>query len=159
MDRHQGRSGQQNRQRLIFRGRDLDQVRRYADRAALHARLGVLQRKYVQCQDRYEIQGTEVVQLREENRTLRQRWNDVLERVVYLAQPLYGEKSERQQSLAAAVLEDTREPGSETEADQEPSQEHEPTAMTEVAPTGQARHGMDANAIPNAPRDSNIEPF
>jgi len=139
----------------MFRGRDLERGRRYADRAALHARLGVLQRKYEQLQDRYEIQGAEVVQLREENRTLRQRWKEALERVAYLAQQLYGEKSERQQSLAAAVLEDTREPESETEeapreeADQEPSKEHEPAAMTEVAPTrrvqgqqpGQPGHG------------------
>ena len=130
----------------MFRGRDLERVRRYADRTALQAQLGVLQRKYEQLQDRYEIQGAEVVQLREENRTLRQRWKEALERVAYLAQQLYGEKSERQQSLAAAVLEDTRKPGSETEeapreeADQEPSNEQESAAKTEeVAPTRRVR--------------------
>ena len=130
----------------MFRGRDLERVRRYADRTALQAQLGVLQRKYEQLQDRYEIQGAEVVQLREENRTLCQRWKEALERVAYLAQQLYGEKSERQQSLAAAVLEDTRKPGSETEeapreeADQEPSKEQESAAKTEeVAPTRRVR--------------------
>ena len=130
----------------MFRGRDLERVRRYADRTALQAQLGVLQRKYEQLQDRYEIQGAEVVQLREENRTLCQRWKEALERVAYLAQQLYGEKSERQQSLAAAVLEDTRKPGSETEeapreeADQEPSNEQESAAKTEeVAPTRRVR--------------------